>query len=220
MDRSIQPINILNEDIGFNNTLNSMMDHVWDGFYTGQLRMSRFPGLLTTDYDYTIEIAGTPPKKMRFKLHADVGGVKIRINYPVAGSVTVFADDVAQEYTEWDKELGSAAPLQKTHCGENRFVGVENYLEFYITSACMIRIEPRDAIMTRVRMEWSLDEFYANGGVTRFVDRMAASLGISAHRIKTVAVYEGSTVVDTQIVPEEDSNQSAEEAAAELASIK
>ena len=70
----------------------------------------------------------------------------------------------------------------------------------------MIRIEPRDAIMTRVRMEWSLDEFYANGGVTRFVDRMAASLGISAHRIKTVAVYEGSTVVDTQIVPEEDSD--------------
>lgn len=35
MDRTFSPINILNEDIGFNNTLNSMMDHVWDGFYTG-----------------------------------------------------------------------------------------------------------------------------------------------------------------------------------------
>ena len=34
-DRSIQPISIHNEEIGFNNTLNSMMDHVWDGFYTG-----------------------------------------------------------------------------------------------------------------------------------------------------------------------------------------
>lgn len=34
-DRSIQPINIINEKTGFNNTVNSMMDHVWDGFYTG-----------------------------------------------------------------------------------------------------------------------------------------------------------------------------------------
>ena len=49
MDRSIQPINILNEETGFNNTLNSMMDHVWDGFYTGQLRLSRFPGQLETN---------------------------------------------------------------------------------------------------------------------------------------------------------------------------
>ena len=35
MDRSIQPIFIISEELGFNNTLNSMMDHVWDGFYTG-----------------------------------------------------------------------------------------------------------------------------------------------------------------------------------------
>ena len=166
--------------------------------------MTRFPGLLTTDYDYTLEMAGTPPKKMRFMLQTDVAGTKIRINYPVAGSIQVYADDVKQDYTQWDKELGAPALLKRTHCGENRFVGVENYLEFFIKADCIIRIEPRDAIMTRVRMEWSLDEFYANGGVTRFVDRMAASLGISAHRIKTVAVYEGSTIVDTQILPDED----------------
>lgn len=67
-DRSIQPIFIHNEEIGFNNTLNSMMDHVWDGFYTGQIRASRFPGLLSTDADYTVDISGTPPKKMRFNL--------------------------------------------------------------------------------------------------------------------------------------------------------
>ena len=94
MDRSIQPIFILNEATGFNNTLNSMMDHVWDGFYTGQTRISRFPGLLSTDLDYTLEISGTPPKKMRFKLEADQGGTKIKIPYPVAGSVTIYADEV------------------------------------------------------------------------------------------------------------------------------
>jgi len=45
-------------------------------------------------------------------------------------------------------------------------------------------------------MDWTLDEFYADGGTTRFVDRIAAVLGVHRSRIKTVAVYEGSVIVD------------------------
>lgn len=191
------------------------MDHVWDGFYTGQIRASRFPGILSTNVDYTLDMSGTPPKKMRFKLDANTGGVKIKIPYPVAGSITVYADGKAQEYTSWDKTIGAPRPLSKTKgCGENRFVGVENYLEFYITPGCEIKVEPRDAIMTKVRMEWTLDEFYGSGGVTRFVDRLAASLGIASYRIKTVAVYEGSVIVNFYIEAEED------ETAEELGELK
>ena len=47
-DRSIQPI-VIESDGGYKNTLNSMMDHVWDGFYTGQLRLSRFPAMVEVD---------------------------------------------------------------------------------------------------------------------------------------------------------------------------
>lgn len=67
-------------------------------------------------------------------------------------------------------------------------------------------------------MEWSLSEFYSEGGTTRFVDRLAASLGINANRIKTIAVYEGSVVVD--FVIEADENETTEEAAASLSAIK
>ena len=153
---------------------------------------------------------------MRFTLQADYGGVKIKIPYPVAGSVTILANNVKIDYTPWNKELGRAEPLKKTFCGENRYVGIENFLEFYITPACEIRILPRDAIMTKVRMEWTLAEFYDNGGVTRFVDRLAASLGINANRIKTVAVYEGSTIVDFVIEEDEDAS---EDSASDLESI-
>lgn len=69
--------------------------------------------------------------------------------------------------------------------------------------------------MTKVRLEWTLAEFYADGGVTRFVDRMAASLGISAHRIKTVAVYEGSVIIDFAIEADEEA-EDADAAATEL----
>lgn len=191
------------------------MDHVWDGFYTGQLRLSRFPGQLETGKDYTIEMAGTPPKKMRYTLQADLGGVKLKIPYPVAGSYTVKANGNLVEYTPWDSELGRHSPLKKNlGCGENRYVGVENFLEFYLTPGCEILVEPRDAIMTKVRLEWTLAEFYADGGVTRFVDRMAASLGISANRIKTVAVYEGSVIIDYEIMADsslEDTDAEAQE---------
>lgn len=37
-------------------------------------------------------------------------------------------------------------------CGENRYQGVENYLEFVITPGCMIEVRPVDAILTNVRM--------------------------------------------------------------------
>lgn len=89
-DRSIQPIEITSEATGYYNKLNSMMDHVWDGFYTGQLRMSRFPAQILTGEDYVVQMTGTPPQKMRFTLNADTGSLLIKIPYPNAGSYSVY----------------------------------------------------------------------------------------------------------------------------------
>lgn len=58
-DRSVQPVIIENED-GYRNVINSMMDHMWDGFYTGQVRLSRFPAQILTDKSYTMTYTGTP----------------------------------------------------------------------------------------------------------------------------------------------------------------
>ena len=69
-------------------------------------------------------------------------------------------------------------------------------------------------------MDWTLAEFYAEGGTTRFVDRLAASLGINANRIKTVAVYKGSVIVDFIIEAEEIPGETSTSAAAKLKVIK
>lgn len=104
-------------------------------------------------------------------------------------------------YTPWDENINNYAPVDLTKpggntCGENRYVGVQNILEFYITAGCTIEIKPRDAIQTNVRMEWTMAEFYSTGGTTAFVDRVASSLGIHSSTIKVVSVYEGSLVID------------------------
>ena len=85
-------------------------------------------------------------------------------------------------------------------CGVNRFVGVENYLEFFITPGCMVLIIPRDAILTSVRMQWTAAQFFADGGATLFAQRMAAVLGIDVSRVKIVSVFEGSLNVGVQIL--------------------
>ena len=66
-DRMVSPISISNTD--YKNTLNTFMDHVWDGFYTGQIRLSRFPSLIQGGYanKYRLDYAGTPPSNQRFK---------------------------------------------------------------------------------------------------------------------------------------------------------
>ena len=48
-------------------------------------------------------------------------------------------------------------------------------------------------------MEWTFEEFFADGGTTTFIDRLTASLGIHASQVKIVSVYEGSLVVNYEI---------------------
>lgn len=165
--------------------------------------------MIETEQDYTVNMAGTPPKKMRFTMQAETGGIKVKIPYPVAGAYSVSVNGKAIDYTPWDEDLGRHKALTKSKgCGENRYVGVENFLEFYLTPGCEVKVEPKDSIMTKVRLDWTLADFYADGGTTRFVDRLAASLGIDAYRIKTIAVYEGSVIItfyiETLPVDEED----------------
>jgi len=96
LDRSMQPIYTRQLGTGMNNKVNSFMDHVWDGFYSGQLRLSRFPIIVNAPdksvYDFIF--TGSPAKKMKFKLVSQDPDAKmtIRIPYPSAQSRGVVKD--------------------------------------------------------------------------------------------------------------------------------
>jgi len=64
IDRNLIPIYITQEGTEINNKLNSFMDHIWDGFYTGQQRVSRYPALVDAARGtiYDIEYTGSTPK--------------------------------------------------------------------------------------------------------------------------------------------------------------
>ena len=109
--------------------------------------MPRFPAAILTGQDYTLEFSGTPPQKIRIKLEAAVGATKIKIPYPVAGTYGVSKRNDKKEYArvtenKWDDSIQAQALISKKSgsCGENRYVGVENYLEFYIEPGCDLKI--------------------------------------------------------------------------------
>ena len=164
--------------------------------------MSRFPGLIEGNQGvYNLTFTGAPAKKLRFTYLAQnkSGGMTIRIAYPGAVSRSVTKNKKIIEYNAWNESLQMYGPIKQTFCGENRYVGVKNILEFYLTTDCDLHVIPRDAIQSLVRMEWTLDNFFKNGGTTSFMSRISASLGIHASTVKIVSVYEGSLVVNYEI---------------------
>jgi len=156
-----------------------------------------------TDRRYEVEYTGTPPKKQRFKLTGSPtgAGTELRIKYPESGAYEIWVNNKLIKANSWDEALGEQSVLAKNKgCGENRFVGVKNILDVFITNDCEFEIRPRDAVLCNVRMEWTVAAFYADGGNDKFADRVAAALNIHKSRVKVVAVYKGSVIVQYHIL--------------------
>jgi len=110
-DRNIAPIyvspNLAETKIA--NKVNSMMDHMWDGFYHGQIHLSRFSILMdaTPKSIWNVTMSGTPPKNLLFKLTSlsKTASAIIRIPYPGAESRSVLKDDKIIEYNQWNETL-------------------------------------------------------------------------------------------------------------------
>jgi hypothetical protein len=60
-----------------------------------------------------------------------------------------------------------------------------------------------------VRMEWTMEAFFKDGGTTNFIDRLTGSLGIHASNVKIVSVYEGSLIVNYEISADDESDTDA-----------
>jgi len=99
-----------------NNKVNSFMDHVWDGFYQGQIRHSRFPIIVYAPPKsfrnpdgaiYDIVYTGSPAKKMKYYLKSQSGdlAMTVRIAYPSAESRQIIKDGKTIDMNKWDEDL-------------------------------------------------------------------------------------------------------------------
>jgi hypothetical protein len=159
MDRTVSPLIVTSPNLlTYSNVLNSFMDHVWDGFYTGHKRKSRFPIVVKGGYAYNLSYTGTPPIKQRFKLAGLTKGITVQIRYtkPMAFDVVTKKEGLIKQ-NDWDYITLTPGAIKGTRgCGENRFMGVLNIIEFFITPDCELKLLPKDLIQTKIRLDWTL----------------------------------------------------------------
>jgi hypothetical protein len=73
-------------------------------------------------------------------------GLTVRIAYPDAVSYAIYVNDKLIEMNQWQTSINQYGPIKQRFCGENRYIGVKNILEFFISGNCTVIIKPRDAI--------------------------------------------------------------------------
>ena len=83
-------------------------------------------------------ILRTPHKEAR---------LTVRILYPSATSRQIYVNGKYIPFNQWDKSINQYGKISsKQECGENRYIGVKNILEFAISAGCEVHIKPRNAI--------------------------------------------------------------------------
>ena len=171
---------MVSTNISARNVLNSFADHHWDGFYTSQNRMSRWytlfqgglPHSSVTNMYYNITYTGTPPDNQRFSMRTNTSSMIVRIKYNFANAFQVY-DYLGNLVpgNNWDSSISAPGLIKGDYggiCGENRYLGVVNLLEVYMTPGCNFTIGPINSIQTNIRMNWTMQQFYSSGGTTQF----------------------------------------------------
>ena len=203
-DRTFSPINLLSKSNEFNNTLNTMMDHCWDGHYTCQKRLSRFPGIVKSNEKLEIYFTGTQPQNSRYVLEGgetETDWLHVVIDYSQSRLYNVYAtlsggQETLVSANDYDSSTNALKPISKTSCGENVYYKPTFIYEFYLTYGCTVRFEAQDFLEGMVRLQLSYNDFFNNNGRATFLDKLTSALGISQDRIRIVSVAEGSTIID------------------------
>jgi len=200
-DRMLSPIYILSEESNFNNTLNTMMDHCWDGHYTCQKRLSRFPGLVELNKAYEIYYSGTTPASTRYMIQGgDTGDyLKVKVDFSKSILYKVFADDVEVTSKRYDQTSKAIPALTGSECGENRYEQLTYVYEFYIMQGCIVRLQAQEHMIGLARLQMSIDEFFSDD----FVSKLSFALGITTDQIRVVSTQTGSTIVYFQLTSSE-----------------
>jgi hypothetical protein len=78
-------------------------------------------------------------------LIAENGAVTVHIQYTKPGAYIIkdlSGNTIAGN--SWDDTVRGMGTIKGVKCGENRYLGVDNIFEFYLTPSCMVNVEPID----------------------------------------------------------------------------
>mmetsp|Transcript_20181 Transcript_20181/g.37625 ORF Transcript_20181/g.37625 Transcript_20181/m.37625 type:complete len:2913 (-) Transcript_20181:48-8786(-) len=223
--RTLAPVNVTSDEFilssangRFFNKLNSFINHE----YSGNRRLSRFVSVVPMNRYLNLTAKGTWPQKMGFQLVGveDLNqAVVVTMQYQQPYTIALYNHGVKQKALEYSNSAFNRVTLTSP-AGSNFWYFTDKKIQFVIKAGDSIELRAVDSIQLSVKMEMTTEEFFASNGVTQFIDRLAAVLGIPTYRIRVTQVKRGSTIVEAVVEADSEGNPDAETSKEELTSLK
>ena len=203
--RVVWPVSVSYTTGNWTNFINAY--RMWNA--TSGRRPARFTTIVKLQTQTNIVFNGQPPTDMRFVLAKSTDTVNsstwtvVNINYPsMTGALSLTVNGTVMNPIA--ASSGNSVFRNSSICGINKFFSNNNTLSFMLTSnsSCQVRATLTSTLSVVTKINSDLATFNANGGTTVFIERLAQNLGINPNRIVIRDLYEGSTIVDFQIMPD------------------
>ena len=190
---------------GFRNDIAQYIDQTWDGFYTGHVRLSRFPGIVYSGQYYNITTRGTLPNELEFHLEVtqDLNlPIIVAIRYMDPIAVNVYIENIMVPGIRWSKGKISECTFTDPH-GTSRWFHEQNTIQFVLRNQLAVQIKKISSVKINLELDINMADFFNNNGDKAFLDKFAAMLNIPSYRIRIVNVKKGSTILDIYILADE-----------------
>lgn len=198
LTRILSPVTVTSTN--YYNPLNSYMDHVWDGFYTGLKRYSRFHSVVKSQAQYKVEFTGTVPNGLRWAYQGGLPQESVSVVYGYENPQSVKITDKSGKVINPTIVKSTEATTIKTTdpCGTNLYNTDERKITIQLTGDdnCRLDVVLTNAIKATIRYSLTVEEFFAQNGPAAFIDKMAAILKINPASIRIVEVKSGSTIIN------------------------
>lgn len=111
---------------------------------------------------------------------------------------------------------------QTTVCGSHNYNEDTRELEFVLTQECVVYYKKLTTLKVTMHLTVNIADFYKNDGLTTFVDKMCAFLGIPTNKLRIANVRSGSVYIDFHVVSEssDDPNADQDAEASKLQAMK
>ena len=192
-------------------------------------RLSRYQALVPFNKSLTLNYTGTVPTLQYFQFQGASSKsdyVHVMYQYTTSQSIRVeFDNHSVAPPTAVGADGNDNLLTPSSTCGANVYTNIGNKIQFTLTGdpTCSLYVRITNSIFASARYNISVDDFYANDGKTKFIDRIAAVLGIPFSTIRVVSVKSGSTIIDFYVDSQHQNNSDSStlsNAATELASIQ
>ena len=211
------PVVLKADDRDYNTTINGWKE--WD-YFNGiprQRRLSRFVSIVKLQTQYNLTFAAMPPLDMYMQLQKrtpegnNLNYVIMKIQYPLNNSIRIFVNGIRQSPIITTDLTSShlRRQLDTSICGDNIYYLKNRTIRIVITEAdkCLIKISLADSIQLTTHFAMNASDFMTDSVMANYTGNLAALLGISDQsRIKIVGVHTGSTIVETVIEADNNTN--------------